>query len=480
MSNNDNQKIMYRLLSPILFMLLLAAPLAAQQEVRQMTLEEAIRYALTESIKIKNAQISIADAEQQIVERRSAGIPQVNGGVTFTRYLEVPRQPLPEGFNIFGLFGQALAVDLRDFLAEDTRNAVDQTFGGMNGANGSQGVAFFLPNNFTAALNLDAMVFDGSYFTALKAAREYRKYTVQEYAVRQREIRNAVIEAYLPVLLIQENLKLLDKNILNLEKLFFETREFYLAGFAEQLDLDRQELSLANLRIEWENLQRQKELALTNLKFAIGYPLDEPLAVADSLDAMMLEATDESLVADIDLTRRPEFELLDQAIMMNEFNIKLNKAGYLPTLRAFGNVQQQYQGQDFESGFWAPSSFVGLNLNVPIFDGLYKKAKIQRAQLDLEVAKNQQKDLERAITLEVKNARTNYFNARRRLNSQQKNLGLAERIYQTAQVKYKEGIGSSLEVNQAEQSLYATQSNYMQALYDLLQAKAKLEMALGM
>lgn len=292
-------------------------------------------------------------------------------------------------------------------------------------------------------------------------------------------MRNAVIESYLPVLLIEENINLLDKNISNLEKLFFETREFYKAGFAEQLDMDRQELSLANLQVERENLLRQKELAVANLKFVIGYPLEEPLSVTDNLEAMLLEATDEALVADIDLLRRPEFELLNQAILMNEFNIKLNKAGYLPTLRAFGNVQQQYQGQDFQSGFWAPSSFVGLNLNVPIFDGLGKKAKIQRAQLDLETAKNQQKDLERAITLEVKNARTNYFNARRRLNSQQNNLGLAERIYQTAQVKYREGIGSSLEINQAEQSLYATQSNYMQALYDLLLAKAKLEMALG-
>ncbi len=470
---------MYKILSPIVLSMLLAGPLGAQPQARQMTLEEAIQYALTESIKIKNAQISIADAEQQIIERRAIGIPQLSGGITFTRYLQVPRQPLPEGFNIFGLFGRALSEDLRDFLSEDTQMEVDQAFGGMNGGSGSQGIAFFLPNNFTAAITLDAMAFDGSYFVALKAAREYRKYTVKEFDVRRREVRNAVIESYLPVLLIEENINLLDKNISNLEKLFFETREFYKAGFAEQLDMDRQELSLANLQVERENLLRQKELAVANLKFVIGYPLEEPLSVTDNLEAMLLEATDEALVADIDLLRRPEFELLNQAILMNEFNIKLNKAGYLPTLRAFGNVQQQYQGEDLQSGFWAPSSFVGLNLNVPIFDGLGKKAKIQRAQLDLETAKNQQKDLERAITLEVKNARTNYFNARRRLNSQQNNLGLAERIYQTAQVKYREGIGSSLEINQAEQSLYATQSNYMQALYDLLLAKAKLEMALG-
>lgn len=470
---------MLKILNPIVIFSLLAIPLFGQQQARQMTLEEAIQYALTESIKIKNARIEIADAEQQIIERRAIGIPQLNGNVSYTRYLEVPRQPLPEGFNIFGIFGQALAVDLYGLLSEDTQMAVDQAFGGSNGATSSDGIAFFLPNNFTAALTLDAMVFDGSYFVALKAAREYRKYTVQEFATKEREVRNAVIEAYLPVLLLQENIGLLDKNIANLEKLLFETRELYKAGFAEQLDVDRQDLSLANLTVERENLLRQTEVALANLKYAIGYPLNEPLIVADSLETLIADAAEEALVSEVDLQRRPEYQLLSQAVLMNELNIRLNKAGYLPALRAFGNVQQQYQGQSLSEGFWAPSSYVGLNLSVPIFDGLNKKAKIQRAQLDLELARNQQKDIGRAIQLEVRNARTNYFNASKRLDSQQKNLGLAERIYNTAQVKYREGVGSSLETTQAEQSLYATQSNYIQALYDLLLAKARLDMALG-
>lgn len=468
---------MRKILGPIV-LLLLAWPALAQQQARQMTLDDAIQYALTESIKIKNAQITIADAEQQIIERRAAGIPQLSGSVQYTHYLKVPRQPLPEGFDIFNIFGRALAIDLYDQLSEDTQKALDEAFQGSNGGN-EDGIAFFLKNNFTAGLNLDAMVFDASWFVALQAAREFRSYTQIEFATQKREVENAVTEAYLPVLLIQENIELLDKNITNLEKLLFETKELYKAGFAEQLDIDRQELSLSNLQVERENLARQKQVAMENLKFNMGYPLDEPLVIADDLGGMLAEASSESLAADIDLSRRPEYNLLGQAITMNEFNIKLNKAGYLPSLRAFGTYQQQYQGDDLKNGFWAPSAFVGLSLNVPIFDGLDKKAKIQRAQLDLELARNQKRDLERAITLEVKNARTNYLNADKRLQSQKKNLELAERIYETTQIKYREGVGSSLEVTQAEQSLYSSQSNYMQALYDLLLAKARLDMALG-
>jgi len=454
-------------------------PAQAQQQAVQMTLEQAIDYALENSYKIKNAQIAIADAEERIVERRSAGLPQLSGGLNFQHYLSVPRQPLPEGFDIFGLFGQALSVDLYDELSPGTQMAVDQAFTGQNnGTDGSEGVAFFLRNNFTASVNLDAMVFDGSFFVALEAAREYRGYTKREFSTKKREVRNSVIEAYLPVLLIQENIELLDKNIANLNRLLFETKALYKEGFAEQLDIDRQQLSLSNLKTERNNLVRQKEVALSALKNTIGYPIEDPLVVVDDLEEMKKEA-EQLLAMEPKPSQRPEVALIDQAIRMSELNVKLNKAGYLPSLRAFGTVQQQYQGDDFETGFWAPAAFVGLNLNVPIFDGLNKKAKIQRARLELEKTRNQREELLRGIRLEVTTAQTNYQSASERLERQQQNLELAERIYETAQIKYREGVGSSLEVTQAEQSLYSTQSNYMQALYDMLLAKERLEMALG-
>ena len=470
-----------RFITLIVLLATLWQPLSAQQSgTTRMSLQEAIDYAFTKSTEIKNAQINIADAEQQIIERRSAGLPQLTGSASWQRYLQIPRQPLPEGFSIFGLFTEALAVDLRPQLSDDTGNAIDEIYqGSSDGGDGSQGIAFFLKNNFTAAINLDAMIFDGSYFVALQAAQEYRVYTEREFATKKREVQNMVLDAYLPLLLFDETRELLDKNMANLEKLRFETQELYKAGFAEQLDVDRLELSLANLRVERENLDRQKEVALTVLKYTIGYPMDEELDISDDLDMLSGGLEENMLVGEVDVQRRPEINMLDQAIKMNELNVKLNKSGYLPSLRAFGAVQQQYQGDDFKSGFWAPGAYIGLNLSIPIFDGMYKKSQIQRARLNQEITKNQREDLSRVIRLEVSTARTNYLNAQDKLTNQQKNLDLAQRIYDTTQIKYREGVGSSVEVTQAEQSLYTTQSNYLQALYDVVQAKKKLEQAMG-
>jgi len=182
----------------------------------------------------------------------------------------------------------------------------------------------------------------------------------------------------------------------------------------------------------------------------------------------------------VNYEKRPEVRVLELGINLNQLNVDLNKSGYLPSLAAFGSYQQSAQGNNlFDNPVWVPSAVVGLQLNVPIFDGFEKRAKINRAKLDLEEAMMQKTRLERAINLEVSNARTSYQNAMKRLDTRDKNMKLANRIYETTRIKYKEGVGSSLEISQAEQALYDAQQNYIQARYDLLVAKRALDKALG-
>jgi outer membrane protein TolC len=188
------------------------------------------------------------------------------------------------------------------------------------------------------------------------------------------------------------------------------------------------------------------------------------------------------LEGDIRYDSRIETDILQQTIALNELNVKRFNTGYLPNLTAFFTHQQQLQRNDLfngdEPGFF-PITIVGATLNVPIFDGLDKAAKIKRAKIDIAKFELQLADLERGIQLEVLNARSNYKNAKKSLENQDENLALAERILETTRIKYREGVGSSLEMTQAEQELYRTQANRLNALYDLVLAKAALDKALG-
>lgn len=435
----------------ILFCLMLSCLLTQAQEATKMTLEDAIKYALENNIDMRLAQISIADADQQIIERRAIGIPQLSAGVNYQYFIQIP----------------ASVVDLSTF----DPNVPEGTF---------EKIEFGLKNNLTASIDMQTLLFDASYLTGLKAAKAYRSYVQKDRERVIYEVRNRVIESYLPALILEESKKTLVKNIGNLESLLNETRALYKEGFVEQLDVDRLDLSLANLQVELENLDRQKELVYNVLKFQMGYPVNDPIEAVDDIDALFIPASEEDLTADINYARRPEIQVLEMGIKLNELNVELNRSGYLPSLAAFGSYQQSAQGNNlFDNPVWVPSAIVGLQLNVPIFDGFDKRAKINRAKLDLEEAINQQNQIKQAISLEITNARTSYINALQRLDSQGKNLKLAEKIYNTTKIKYKEGVGSSLEITQAEQSLYETQQNYIQARYDLLVAKRALDKALG-
>lgn len=435
-------------------MILLSGVVSGQSDTLNFSLDQAINFAFENQLNIKNAYLDIADAEAQIIERRAAGLPSVSGNVSFQHYIDVPVQPLPQ--------------PLIDFFSQ------------LNpGQEVSGEASFFLKNNFNASLNLETMIFEGSYFVGLQAAKAYRKYVQEDLLVKRRETKTQVTNAFLPLMLLDANISIIDKNIANLEQLLFETRELYKAGFVEQLDIDRQTLSLTNLKTERENLLRQKANASNALKMAMGYPIGKPIEISGQLENMDTEVAEAALVKPVEANNRPEVGLINVGMELNEINHKFYRSQYLPALRGNAAYVYAYQGNDFSTGFWAPQFFVGASLRIPIFDGFDKKAKIQRATIEIEKTTNQKGDLLRAINLEVKSARNNYLNATRTLTIQQENQALAERIYNTTQIKYREGVGSSLEVTQAEQGLYTAQRNYLQALYDVIKAKMDLQIAMG-
>ena len=300
---------------PMVCLLLSSFGLMAQ-EAGKMTLRDAINYAWANNNVIKDAQINIVDADEQIIENRAFGLPQLTGEANFQRY--VKRPPLPSTFTGFSSFFEDNAVRF-------TELGIVLPPAPENGADDSTPSIFF-KNNLSLGLNLDAMIFDGSFFTGMQAARAYRSVVAQEKVVKERQVKYSVIDAYLPLLLIHESLEILERNITNLEALLFETQELYKAGFVEQLDIDRQELSLVNLRTDRDNLVRQREVAMNILKFAMGYPMDEELEIVDDLESMAIAASTEDLTSAISYESRPDYELVGQSIELNMLNVKFNKS----------------------------------------------------------------------------------------------------------------------------------------------------------
>lgn len=443
-------------LNSLLIVLVMTITGMQAQDAEQFSLLEAIAYAQAKSNSVRTSQLEVARSKAEVQEYTAIGIPKVNGGVEYQYFVHLPTSLIPN-----------------DAFAFPGAPAPEP---------GYSETSFGTKNNLTFELSLNTLVFDGSYFVGLKASRGLMEMTKRQADLTKYDIKHLVVKAYLQVLIAEENKGVLLRNVENIQKMRDETQVFLDNGMVEQLDVDRLDLSLSNLQVDLEMLTRQTELAYNVLKFQMNYPLEDEITLFDKLEDVLALPDADDLDGEINLDRRIETDIMKQNIRLNELNTKRFTMGYLPRLSAFAVHQQVLQRDDLfdatQPGFF-PTTIVGLKLDVPIFDGFDKAAKIKKSKIDVQKFQLQLNDLERNITLQVTNARATYSNATGRLVSQDKNLALAEKIMKTTRIKYREGVGSSLEMTQAEQELYRTQANRLNALYELVVAKADLDKALG-
>ncbi|MGE5811336.1 MAG: TolC family protein, partial [Ignavibacteria bacterium] len=165
-----------------------------------------------------------------------------------------------------------------------------------------------------------------------------------------------------------------------------------------------------------------------------------------------------------------------------EKNISLQRSGYYPSLSGFANYNWQTQDNTFEFSnyFWANVVTVGLNLKVPIFDGFSRNARIEQAIVDKEKIDLTRNKAFEGLRIQLVQARLKMLESYEQVLAQEKSLTQVERAVDIAQSRYKNGIGTQLEILDTQISLTVTQTSYSQAIYDYLIAKAQVEKVIGL
>ncbi len=436
---------------------------------KSFSLSEAIDFGVNQSNEIKLKVVATQDASAQIREFKAIGIPKVNGTINFQHYLAVPSQPVADFLtpSIYGVLFDEAVIPKRDLGPPETFK-----------------FSLFQPNTLSGGLEATAMLFDGSFLYGVRASKLYEDLVAKDKDITIANLKSNITKAYAAVLIAQENLKVLQSNIENLNKSLSDTKALFANGFAESLDVDRLELSQENLNIELDRVIQMIAISKNLLKFQMNYPLSDEILLTENIDNLLGLVVVNELANDenIDFNKRPEYQLMNLNDGLNDLNYKRTKAGYLPTARAFANVQANLQRQNLfdntQTG-WIPQSAVGLAINIPIYDGGDKSAKLQRIKLTQEKSKLDRENFENSMTLQIKNSQLNLNNNRKFVTSRKKALDVNQKIYDKTLIKFKEGVGSSFEVSQAELSLYMAQSTYINAIYDLLSAKIDMDKALG-
>jgi len=440
--------------SLILFTSLLMVSFGFSQEIpSSFSLQEAIDYALENNRTAINANRDIEAAKQQKWETTASGLPQISANIDYQNFLKQQVQVIPAEF-----------------------------FGGQQGEFAE--VVFGTKQSVNAFATLNQKVFDGSYIVGLQSAKVFLEISKNAKTKTDLEVRKAVVNAYGNVLLAEESLTILQRNIDVLEKNLFETTKIYENGLGEEESVEQLQITLSGVESSLNNTERLKTLAYQMLNITLGLDVYNELVLTDNLETLTQENIS---IALLEVDGNPEntidYQIAENDTEAKSLMVKLEKSKALPTLNAFINGGYSAFGDKFTfangNQDWFGSSLFGVTLNIPIFSSGMRSAATQRAQINFEKAKTELAETEQTIKLQIASAKSDYQFAIEDYDNKKENLALAERIENKNQTKFFEGIGSSFELRQAQTQLYTAQQELLQAMLDVINSKTELETVLN-
>lgn len=444
-------------------LLICLAGFTAYSQSQSLTLEQAIDHALKHNAEVQNASLSVEGSKQEVKSIIATGLPQVTANGNFTHNVQIASQQLPD-FISPAVYGVLIAEDL--LPADRFKAGQPQT------------LAFGAPSSLTAMANLNQLLFDGTYFLGLKAAKQYVK--MSELLQENTEISTIenVKKSFYAALITGQNADLLNESLTNIQTTLKETKGLYEAGYAEKLDVDRLEFAKSNLETQINNISLQKQILTNMLKVTIGMDVNQEITLIGDID----QPLDVNANA-FNIDSRIETKIMQQKLVLDSLNIKRYQVGYYPSIRLNATYQQNSFAEEAEfkglGNTWNPGTMYGVNISIPIFDGFYKKAKISQARVDFEKDKNTYFQTRNQLMFQLEQAKMNVTIKEQNLENQKKNRALAKSIYETSKIKFDEGVGSSFELIQAQTDRTQAEISYSNALYELIVAQIDLQTALG-
>jgi outer membrane protein len=470
-------------LPQILFAIVMTAGVVhAQQTPTAFTLDDCIRYAMENTIDVKNAHVDEQIAKAKVRETTGLGLPQIDGSVSVQHNNKLPR--------FFATYQTA-----QGFAGNNEDGSPRLDLAGVQPTDIIAMQQFFqLPSSGNAGLTVNQLLFSTTYLVGLKAADTYKQLATRTAEQTEIKVIENVTKAYYSVLINNERIGLFDNNIARVDSLLRTTTALNSNGFAEAIDVDRIRVTLNNLKSERLKFLNLQSLSIGLLKFQMNYPIDKEIVIKGSLtDLSVNENLFNEYEQGWDYKNRIEYKMLETQRDLRELDVKNYVSRNHPSLVGFWNGGFSTQSPNIAGVFktetpigdngvvgpdrWYSYSSFGISLKVPVFSGMQRTYQAQQARLALLKVDNQFTSLRQSIDLSIQQNTVTYKNALETFRSQRENMELADRVAKITKIKYEQGVGSNIEVIDAENSLRQAQVNYYNALFDAISAKTDLDVA---
>ena len=396
--------------------------------------EKAIEFALQYNKVLHNAKNSAQTTKEKIRETTAAGLPQAGASINYN--------------NLLGANAE-LRLD----------------------PSGPPAIIEFNPTS-SININVNQLIFSGSYYVGLQLAK--LAYQAADLSVQKTEldITELVTRAYYLVLVSERTVKIIESNKINSAKIYEKTRNLANAGIIEKTEADKLSVMVTSVENAQKAAERQLEIAYNMLRLQLGADANTEINLTTLLDEVSQKSKFENaVISPFNIENNIDYNLVLMQGKISKSQISLQKTNYLPTLAAFYSYTEKLLKPKFDM---TPKNVVGLNLSIPIFSSGMKKSKVAQAKINLHMAETTSQLVNQQLTIQEKQLRYNLNNLLEQYQNQKMNVDIAKEVFDKMNLKFQQGIVSSLELTSANNNYLSAESSYVDILFQLLDAELAL------
>jgi outer membrane protein TolC len=419
---------------------------AQQGEVTTLSLNDCVRRAVEMNVNVSQAKLEREKSAHKTQETRSALLPQIEVNGTFQDNTELPVTMLPG--DIMGQPGTMIPLTM--------------------------GVQY----NTSAGISANQVLYNQTALTALKLSKKAELASTLGVEKAKEEIAKEVAKLYFLIQTSAEQIQLVQDNIARTQRMTDIVKKQVDNGIGKKVDYDRIMVTLQNLQTQLDNNQALHEQQLNMMKYMLEMPIEQNIVLTDSVDMSLVTMLP---AASMDFSDHIDIQLLEAQKEIASLNQKVITAGYLPTVALFAQYGYSGMRNDFKDYFndnpmnkWYASSYIGLKVNIPVFDGFQKRSKSRQAKADHVKAGLMLDNTKERFTANYKTALNNYFNNKTTVERQENNIALALQVYRETALKYREGMATMSDLLQDEMGLNNAQAGYLNALYKYKEAELEI------
>ena len=408
---------------------------ATAQQTLRLSLDEAQQYAVEHNATMKNADLDVKKAEMERWKTLSSMLPSVKAGFDYQNML---------GYEMhMGMGGTSISIPLNPSGSFSVTAAIAVT--------GSQIVGTMLQN------------------LALEMSDITRQQTEQT-------TRSQVKNVYVSILIMEETVGLLDSSLANLERLAATSQEAVNVGAAEQVDADKLQVQVATLRSSINATNRSLQLLRNSMLLQLGADVNASFELTTPVEQILnVDGALTFLNESFEIEKNYNYQLLEKSEEIAKKNVNMAWMDFLPTLSAYYQYSAKtYFGKE-EGMNMTPPNMVGVSVSWSILTSGTRYASIKSARIALKENQNSRKQAEDGLRVQYNQLRYDLVNALETYDIQHRNLEVTQRVFANVSEKYKYGRASSLEVTTSSNDIIAAQSNYIQAVMNVISAQTALE-----